>query len=528
MAATCCQLIETGQLKKLPTIGSLWIGDELSWLEQLCLQSFLDNGHEVVLYSYDKVKNVPSGVQLADAAEILPAEKIIRHARTGSPAYHADVFRLHMLRDTNYVWADTDAYCCKPWEIKRGAHFHGWISDKKPQVNNGVLRLPKTSKTLAKMLKFTSDEYPVPPWYSSEKQNELRELKKAGKGVHVSLLPWGVWGPDALSWFLKDTGEIKHSLPGHIIYPVPFKIAGVTLNPSRKEKARALITDETLSIHFWGRRFRNIVAKYGGVPGKTSYVAELLKKHKIDPEKTAHLMKKSKPKAIPATKDIDFSMFSDADVANLILQRSEVGSVGQEIREWMNGNDKPLLDFAAKNHDRILYETFDIARRECDFFIEDTDQLSPGKIADIGCGYAFADLVLFQRYGCDLVLIDIEESKERHFGFEGSGAGYTSLDKARRFLEQNGVPAEKIILVNPTKDKVSDIGDVDMAISLASCGFHYPVETYEDFFSQQIAPGGGIILDIRKGSGGIGFMKKFGDVSVLAKHKKYSTVLAAV
>ncbi|WP_254695146.1 hypothetical protein [Leisingera sp. NJS201] len=177
----------------LPAIASLWVGPELSWLEQLCLQSFLDHGHEVVLFTYDEVKGVPDGVQVADANEILPADRIIRHARTGSPAYHADVFRLHLLRKTNYIWADTDAYCCQPWNIK-GKHFHGWISDDKPMVNNGVLRLPKTSKTLAAMLRFTSDEYPVPPWYSAEKQAELQALKDSGQGVHVSLLPWGVWG----------------------------------------------------------------------------------------------------------------------------------------------------------------------------------------------------------------------------------------------------------------------------------------------------------------------------------------------
>lgn len=508
----------------LPTIGTLWIGPELSWLEQLCLQSFLDHGHEVVLYTYDTVGGVPKGVKIADANDVLPSEKIIRHARTGSPAYHADVFRLHMLKQTDYVWADTDAFCCQPWDIKKGKHFHGWISDKTPQVNNGVLRLPKSSKTLAAMIKFTSDEYPIPPWLSDAKKAELQALKDKGEGMHVSLMPWGVWGPDALTWFLKDTGEIKHSQDKHVIYPVPFAIAGVTLNPDRLNKARDLIKHDTLSIHFWGRRFRNIAAKYDGVPVEGCYVAELCKRHNIDPSKTAHMMQK--PKVVEPITDVDFSMFDDADVANLILQRSEVGDANQEIRDWMDGDDAPLLQYAQQNRDSVLNEALEVARRECEFFVEATDDPKPKNIADIGCGYGFADLFLYRRYKSGITLIDIEESKDRHFGFSKSGSGYANLEKAQAFLTKNGVPKNKITLVNPNKKKVAGIGKVDLTISLASCGFHYPIATYDKFFSKQISKGGAIVLDIRKGSGGIADMKSFGTVEVLAKHPKYSTVMA--
>jgi len=507
----------------LPTIASLWIGEELSWLDQLCLQSFVDHGHEVVLFSYNKVKGVPKGVKTAEAAEILPTDKIIRHARTGSPAYHADVFRLHMLQQTDYIWADTDAFCCQPWDVKKNGHFHGWISDKKPLVNNGVLRLPKTSKTLKGMLKFTEDEYPVPPWFNADRRAGLQALKDEGKGLHVSQMPWGVWGPNALTWFLKDTGEIEHSKPGHVIYPVPFAIAGVTLNPNRLEKARGLIKDDTLSIHFWGRRFRNIATKYSGVPAKGCYVDVLLKRHNIDPQKTAYLMQRTE--VIEPISDVDFSMFDDVDVANLILQRSEIGEVGQEIRDWIDGDDAPILKYAKANRDTVLLETLEVARRECEFFVESTDDPKPASIADIGCGYAFADLFLYRRFESDIILIDIEQSKERHLGFEASGAGNASLDKALKFLSKNGVPKQKIKLINPNKDKLEKVGKVDLAISLASCGFHYPLATYEAFFKSQINDGGAVVVDVRKGSGGIGYLKQFGAVEVLEKHGKYSTVL---
>ncbi len=39
----------------LPIIQSLWIGNPLSKLERLCIQSFIDHGHEFHLYTYATV-----------------------------------------------------------------------------------------------------------------------------------------------------------------------------------------------------------------------------------------------------------------------------------------------------------------------------------------------------------------------------------------------------------------------------------------------------------------------------------------
>ena len=514
-------------MTKLPTIGTLWVGGRLSWLEELCLQSFLDNGHEVVLFQYDKVENVPAGVRIEDASQILSTDKIIRHARTGSPAYHADVFRLHMLTKTDYIWADTDAYCCQPWHVEDHQHFHGWISDAKPLVNNGVLKLPKNSKTLEKMLEFTSDEYPVPPWFTPAQQQKLQSDIDEGKGTHVSLFPWGVWGPNALTWFLKETGEIEFSQPGHVIYPVPFHNAGLTLNSRRTNKIRRMVRPDTLSIHLWGRRFRNVAAKYNGRPELGCYIADLLEKHKIDPLRSADMMPTPPNTNVTVSipMNLDFSMFDEMDVGNIILQRSEIGEAQQEIRDWISGDSDSLLQYARENSDTILSEAVEIAARECGYFFQATDDINPKSVADIGCGYAFADLLLYRRYKCDIILIDIEESDNRHFGFEQSGAGYANLEKARLFLEKNGVPASKIKTINPKNEGISTLKPVDLAISLASCGFHYPIDTYDTFFGNQISDGGGIVLDVRKGSRGIKTLKKYGETQVLWRDSKYSVVI---
>ena len=55
----------------LPLIQTLWIGGELSVLEQLSLASFLKNGHGVHLYTYDGVTGAPAGTEIRDGREIL-------------------------------------------------------------------------------------------------------------------------------------------------------------------------------------------------------------------------------------------------------------------------------------------------------------------------------------------------------------------------------------------------------------------------------------------------------------------------
>jgi hypothetical protein len=261
-------------------IAALWIGGSLSYLEQLCLKSFLDAGHHVTLYSYEPIPNAPEGTELADANAILPQVNFLRHGRTNSPALHSDLFRYHLLAKTDRtIWADTDAYCVKPFTTPNG-HFHAWESDN--GINGGVLGLPKDSATLAGLLDFTSDEYAIPFWYGDAYRADLEARRAAGTPVHAGEMKWGVWGPHALTHFLKKTGEVKYTLPRVALYPFHYADRRLMLKPG--VNMADYVTDETFSIHFYGRRMRaRVMQVYGGVPRPRSVVGQLLKKHRIDP-----------------------------------------------------------------------------------------------------------------------------------------------------------------------------------------------------------------------------------------------------
>ena len=70
----------------------LWVGSELSVMEQLSISSFLGNGHEYHLYVYDDLKTIPPGTVRRDASEILPESRIFKYKNKPSYAGFANFF----------------------------------------------------------------------------------------------------------------------------------------------------------------------------------------------------------------------------------------------------------------------------------------------------------------------------------------------------------------------------------------------------------------------------------------------------
>ena len=144
----------------MATVASLWIGDRLGPIEQASIRSFLKVGDTFILYAYNPIIGIPPGVEVKDAQEILPCTRIIRHKKTGSPAIHADLFRYALLEKTGITWVDLDVIALKPFRFE-GDYVFGYENER--SVANGVLRLPKNSKTLQELLSIKIDTKGYPP-----------------------------------------------------------------------------------------------------------------------------------------------------------------------------------------------------------------------------------------------------------------------------------------------------------------------------------------------------------------------------
>ncbi|MFD2172617.1 class I SAM-dependent methyltransferase [Rhodobacter lacus] len=233
----------------------------------------------------------------------------------------------------------------------------------------------------------------------------------------------------------------------------------------------------------------------------------------------------------PEIRALDVSMFDRADFLNMLLQRSEtlfdVPRAGRIIKAWSEGDEAPIAAQIDRLGDEIARRTAAVILGEYRAMQARIKDLNPRRVADIGCGYAIWDLLAHRDTGCEIVLIDIEENGQRHFGYASEGAAYTSLQKARAFLIANGVPEDKVLTLNPKTDDLATAGTLDLAVSFVSCGFHYPASTYSAFFRDQVAPTGAVLLDLRLKSvePQVWDLAAMGPLELLAGHPKARRVL---
>jgi len=102
-------------------IQSLWIGNHLKPVHIMAMRSFLWCEHEYHLYCYEEIDNVPKGVVIKDAREILPEEAIFvcqTEPGKGSPSPFSDLFRWKLLYEKGGWWVDTDVLCRTHWPDK--------------------------------------------------------------------------------------------------------------------------------------------------------------------------------------------------------------------------------------------------------------------------------------------------------------------------------------------------------------------------------------------------------------------------
>ncbi|WP_170466707.1 hypothetical protein [Ruegeria arenilitoris] len=265
--------------RTLPTIASFWFGSDLSWLEALCIQSYLDNGHSFVLYTAQDIQNVPTRAEVRSAGDILwpPPFELRPDDRLGVAVF-SDVFRLRLMQETPFIWVDLDAYCVKPFDFSAPYVFGRLPSGNYP---NGVLRLPEASETLALWLAFVTSANPTQPWRGGRLFRHNRRRIRNGESWGIETLPWGSSGPKAFEYFLRQTGEDSHAMAPDVFYPLAKEQLWMLHAP--QVSIGEIERDGVHSVHVYGHQKKQLASNTAGLPVMGSYLHRICDRHGIDP-----------------------------------------------------------------------------------------------------------------------------------------------------------------------------------------------------------------------------------------------------
>lgn len=243
------------------TIQSLWVGGSLSPLEQMCIRSFLYHGHDFVLYSYEPIANVPEGVIVKDANEIIPLTTL--HYSTFSRlCIFSDFFRYKLLLDKGGWWVDTDTFCMKPFDFPLGYVFSSeYTKDNKIHVNNGNIKAPAGSEIIK---------------YCWEMCLSMRS--KSGE--------WSASGPALMKSAVELFKMDKYVQPPKVLCPIPWWEARLFKDPT----ASLSVPNESHAIHLWNNMWSDYKMDKNDFPESSLYEV-LLKRIERDLSDTTAIIK---------------------------------------------------------------------------------------------------------------------------------------------------------------------------------------------------------------------------------------------
>lgn len=222
------------------------MGPELGAVERACALSVLRHGHALTLYCYDEPRGVPAGVEIGDAAEILP--RSWAEAHRDRPSFVSNRFRYELQRLGLGIWLDCDVYLLAPLDFPN-LHVFGRQSDE--LINSAILRLPPDSPILPALLAMFEDRE-IPRWLSRSARLAAywRRLRTGRPGI--AAMPWGTTGPHALTAIAREHGLDREAQPQDVFYPVEWQQAGWIADPTRR--LEDMVTQRSVAIHLWNEQ----------------------------------------------------------------------------------------------------------------------------------------------------------------------------------------------------------------------------------------------------------------------------------
>ncbi|HVU25340.1 MAG TPA: hypothetical protein VHE13_14530, partial [Opitutus sp.] len=202
------------------------------------------------LYTYAAPPDLPAGVRVLDAADIVPADRApLRNDGTfaaGSMGSFSDHFRYHLLLARGGWWVDMDVVCLRPWRFSQPALTASTDELQGGRIANGfVLRFPPGHPVMAACAAATD------------------RLQLHAVGIDQT-------GPLLLNRTLTELGQRELMLPPSVFSPVPWNASHRLVQPPwrrftltelkhhlRRPHLRNHFTRDTAGLHLWNETWRH-------------------------------------------------------------------------------------------------------------------------------------------------------------------------------------------------------------------------------------------------------------------------------
>lgn len=208
-------------------VQGLWIGAELSVMEEMAIASFLLNGHEYHLYVYQDVKNVPAGTVVKDAREVLPSSMIFQYRDFKSYSGFSNFFRYKLLLERGGWWVDSDMICLQPFDFPDEYVFSSEISEGRETITSGVIKTPAESPVM------------LYAWQKCQEKNTENLL-------------WGETGPRLIGEAVRFCSLENFVQPSEVFCPISYSDWDKVLETGEVWK----FDKKTCALHLWNEMWR--------------------------------------------------------------------------------------------------------------------------------------------------------------------------------------------------------------------------------------------------------------------------------
>jgi len=234
-------------------IQSLWIGNKLSVNEQLCIKSFLKNGHEFHLYTYEEVADIPDGTIIMNANDIMALSnkyEIKSGFGANSKAPFSDLFRLNLLYKKGGWWVDMDVICLKNFNILP------------IEIITTSLEIPEGDYANINVLSFPAGH----PF--------IKECLNKWEDFNIKNLYYAV-GVDLVKSVVEINDNKRFTVNHSLFNPISYRLSKFIFTVSvyqipliniyrrlRKQEIIELPTDNSFAIHLWNESLKSTNRKH--------------------------------------------------------------------------------------------------------------------------------------------------------------------------------------------------------------------------------------------------------------------------